>query len=77
MVDVTAEMEGQVLLVEEDRGMVVVGARLLELGDGVVDALDVGGVMLAVVNLVDLTGDVGGFQCPRSRSRGLARCSRP
>ena len=44
-----AEVEGEVLLVEEDRGVVVVGARLLELGDGVVDALDVGGVVLAVV----------------------------
>jgi hypothetical protein len=42
--------------------MIVSGTRLLELVEGVVDPLDVGGVMLGVVDLVDLTGDVG-FEC--------------
>jgi hypothetical protein len=58
VVDVAAEVEREVLLVQEDRSVVTVGARLIELGDRVVEALDVGGVMLAVVNLVDLTGDM-------------------
>ena len=43
-----AEVECEVLLVEEDRGVVAVGTRLVEFGDGVVKPLDVGGVVLAV-----------------------------
>lgn len=54
-----AEVEGQVLLVEEDRRVVTVGPRLVELADGVVDTLDVRRVVLAVVEFVDLPGDVG------------------
>lgn len=53
-----AEVEGQVLLVQEDRGVVVAGPRLFKLGHRIVDALDVGRVVLAVVDFVDLTGDV-------------------
>ncbi|CFS31453.1 Uncharacterised protein [Mycobacterium tuberculosis] len=42
--------------------MIFLGARLFEFGDGVIGALYVGGVVLAVVKLVDLTRDVR-FQC--------------
>ena len=58
VVHMAAEVEGEVLLVEEDRGVVVLGPGLLELGHGGVDAGDIGGVVLAVVQLVDLAGDV-------------------
>ena len=43
------EVEREVLLVEEDRGMIVVGPGLGEFGDGSVHACDIGGVVLAVV----------------------------
>src|SRR5574337_57714 len=51
-------MEGEVLLVQEDRGMVVFGTRFFEFGQGGVGAADVGGVVLAVVQLIDLARDV-------------------
>src|SRR5271166_6596012 len=53
VVDVAAQVEGQVLLVQEDRGMVALGTGLVELGERIVEALDVGRVVLAVVDLVD------------------------
>jgi len=56
------EMEGQILLVQQDGAVVIVGPGLLQLRHCVVDTLDVGGVMLAVMQLVDLAGDVR-LQC--------------
>jgi hypothetical protein len=47
-------MEAKVLLVEKYGGVIVVGPRLFEFGDGGIGSRDVGGVMLAVVQLVDL-----------------------
>jgi hypothetical protein len=58
VVDVAAQVECQVLLVEEDRGVVLFGPGLLEFGDRVVQAFHVGGVVFGVVDFVDLTGDV-------------------
>ena len=49
-----AEVEAEVLLVEEDGGMVVVGTRLGEFGDRGVGPRHVCGVVLAVVQFVDL-----------------------
>jgi hypothetical protein len=63
VVDVATQMEGQVLLVQEDRAVVVFGPCLLQLGDGIVHAFDVSGVVLAVVDLVDLTGDMRFQRC--------------
>ena len=54
----TAQVEGQILLVQEDRRVVAFSASLFEFGNRVVQAFDVGGVVLSVVDLVDLTGDV-------------------
>ena len=58
MVDVPTEVEGQVLLVEEDGGVVAGRACLLQLGQRVVGALHIRRVVFAVVELVDLPGDV-------------------
>src|SRR5208283_2913268 len=58
VVDVTDEVERQVLLVQQDRGVVPFGAGLLQFFQGVIGALDVGGVVLVVVKFVDLAGDV-------------------
>lgn len=55
----TAEVEGEVLLIEVDRPVVTICACLFELGDRVVDALDIGRMMFAVVKFVDLPRDVG------------------
>ncbi len=54
VVDVASQIECQVLLVQQYRGVVSLGAGLFEFFQGVVRALDVGGVVLIVVNLVDL-----------------------
>ena len=45
----TAEVEGEVLLIEEDGGVIVVGARFLKLGHRRVGPGDIGGMVLAVV----------------------------
>ena len=58
-----AQVEGQVLLVQEDRAVVVFGSCLFKLGNGIVHAFDVRGVVLAVMNFVDLTGDVRFQRC--------------
>jgi hypothetical protein len=62
VVDVAGEVERQVLLVQQDRGVVIFGACLFEFGDGGVGAVDVACVVFAVVQLVDLTRDVR-LQC--------------
>ena len=59
VVDVTAEVEGEVLLPQVHRGEVIGGAGGPELVQGGVGAGDVGGVVLVVVELHDPPGDVG------------------
>ncbi len=53
-----AQVEREVLLVQEDRCVVVVLASCGELLECGVGARDVGGVVLGVVKLVDLARDV-------------------
>src|SRR5882757_5492460 len=54
----SAEMEGQVLFVQENGAVVALFACLSQLGQRVVGTLDVGGVVLAVMKLIDLPRDV-------------------
>ena len=49
VIDVTAEVESEVLLIEEDGGMIVVGARFLKFGHRRIGPGDIGGMVLAVV----------------------------
>jgi hypothetical protein len=51
-------MKSEVLLVQQNCRVVAICARVLELRDGVVHALHVGGMVLAVVNLIDLPRDM-------------------
>ena len=77
VVDVAAEVERQVLLVQAvDRAKVALVAGLGQLGEGVVGPGDVGGVVLAVVQLHDLAGDVR-LERRRSRSPAPAKCTQP
>jgi hypothetical protein len=55
---VAAEVEGEVLLDTVEGGVVAGLAQLLQLGDGGVGAVDVGLVVLAVVQLHDASADV-------------------
>jgi hypothetical protein len=62
VIDVAREIEREVLLIQQNGREILFGARLFQLGDGIVGALDVSGVMLVVVKLVDFTRDVR-LQC--------------
>ncbi|GAA1097687.1 hypothetical protein GCM10009663_45750 [Kitasatospora arboriphila] len=54
--DVAGEVEGERLLQADEAAVLLLVARLGELFEGVVGALDVGGVVLGVVQLQDLGG---------------------
>ena len=58
-----AQIDGQVLLVEQNSALVALFAGLGQLREGFVGAPDVGGVVLAMVKFVDLTRDMR-LECP-------------
>ena len=58
VVDVAAQVEREVLLAQQNRCEILLGTCLLELGERIVGALDVGSVVFAVVKFVDLTRDM-------------------